>query len=122
MRFAGSMSVLMAAGLLCEPVIAQQTPSPSPAFAAEREAANAALLKAEKLLNDGQRGPDTETCSLMASYFLHVVKAAVAAGAKARVADWPELTSEEQIAVIAKVDGHYDRNKKLRAVACARQS
>lgn len=112
---------LTIAALSFGPVHAQQTDAPSATFIAERDAGNAALWKAEKLLNDGQRGPDTEACSLMASYFLHVAKAAVAAGARTRVADWPELTWEEQNAVMEKVNGHYERNKKLRAVACARK-
>jgi hypothetical protein len=118
MRIREFAIALALAVALARPAAAQQTETPDPIFAAERNAAGAALMQAEKLFNAGQRGPDSEPCKLMASYFLHVVKAAAAAGAKTRVADWSDLTWEEQNAVMQKAGGHYERNKKLREVAC----
>ncbi len=97
----------------------QQRPVQNPQFEAERQAAGAELLKAEKLLNAGQRGPDSETCRLMGSYFLHIVKAAAAAGAETRIAAWSDLTREEQDAVGQKADPHIERNRRLHQVACS---
>ena len=97
----------------------QQQPAQNTEFDAERQAAGADLLKAEKLLNAGERGPDSETCRLMDSYFLHIVKEAAAAGAKTRIAGWSDLTWEEQNAVGQKAASSLiERNKRLREVAC----
>jgi hypothetical protein len=54
----------------------------------------------------------------MEEYFIHMVKAAAAAGAKTRVADWPDLTWQEQSAVMQAIKGNYERNKRLRDVTC----
>ena len=96
----------------------QQAGAPNAQYDAEREAAKTAIIQAEKLLNAGQRGPGSETCKLMDAYFLHIVKVAAAVGAKTRIAEWPELTWEEQNAVAQQVDPLIERNKRLRAVAC----
>jgi hypothetical protein len=120
MKYSGSMSALMAAGLLAGPVFAQQAPVPSPAVTTERDAGNAALIKAEKLLNDNERrGPNSEACALMNKALLHYVKAAVEAGAKTRELNWSQLTLDEQAAVKGKIDVPFDRNNKLRIHACA---
>ena len=97
---------------------AQQPAVPNPEFVAERQAAGADLLEAERLTSAGERGPDSEPCRLMDSYFRHIVKAAAAAGARTRIADWSELTWEEQNAVAQKADAHIERNKRLRTIAC----
>ncbi len=98
--------------------VAQQPAVPKPEFDAERQAAGGDRLKAEKLINAGERGPDSEPCKLMDSYFLHIVKAAAAAGVRTRIAEWSELSWEEQNAVAQKADPLIERNKRLRTLAC----
>lgn len=109
---------LALAWLPASTAVAQQPAAPDAEYAAQWAAAGAARLEAEKLFNAGQRGPDSETCRLMDSYFLHVVKAAAAAGAQTRIVSWTELTWQEQDAVKRKVKDVYERNTRLRAVAC----
>lgn len=109
----------MIAALAAEPTTAQQADTPSSTFKAERDAASEALSKAEASLNAGQRGRDTEACKQMVSYFDHTVRAAAVAGAKTRIADWPDLAWDEQNAVMEKLPAPYDRNKRLRLVACS---
>lgn len=98
---------------------AQQPAAPSREFDAEQQAAQTDLMQAEKLLSaGGKRGPDGEACKLMDAYFLHILKAAVAAGARTRIAAWSDLTWEEQNAVGQKVDGNLHRNKRMHQHAC----
>jgi hypothetical protein len=97
---------------------AQEAGAPNVQFEAEQQAAREAIVAAEKRLNAGERGPDSEPCKLMGDFFLHTVKAAVAAGAKSRIADWSELTWQEQDAVKEWMKGPYNRNLRLRQFAC----
>ena len=113
---------LAVALLLCvstaTPAAAQQQPSSNPEFEAERQAAHDDQLRAEKLVSAGERGPESEACRLMDSYFLHLVKAAAAVGAETRVTAWSELTSREQDAVKQKVTELWARNTRMHQVAC----
>jgi hypothetical protein len=120
MRFAGSISILLAAVLFAGPVIAQQAAAPSPAVIAERDAGTAAIVKAEKLLNGGEkRGPNSEACASMNEALLHYVKGAAEAGAQTRSVGWLELTLAEQAAVKEKIAaGPWERNIKLYRHAC----
>ena len=99
------------------PAAAQQPGAPNAQHDAEWEAAKTAIMTAEKLLNAGQRGPESETCRQMDAYFLHLVKAAAAGGARTRIAGWSELSWDEQNEV-AKTDRLIERNKRLLATAC----
>ena len=96
----------------------QQAGAPNAAFEAEQKAAVEAIIAAEMRLNAGERGPGSEPCRLMGDFFLHTVKAAVAAGAESRIADWSELTWQEQDAVKEWMKGPYERNRRLRQLAC----
>jgi hypothetical protein len=97
----------------------QQPGSADAEFEAEQRAAHEAIMEAEERLARGEtRGPNSGACGLMASYYLHTVKAAAAAGAKTRIADWPDLTQAEQDAVMQSVKGNYARNNRLRQHAC----
>ncbi len=122
MRIQNVAIALALAGASLSPATAQQPGASSPQSNAEREAAGVKLLQAEKLLSAGQRGPESETCKLMDAYFLHIVKVAVAAGAKTRIADWRELTWEEQDAVAKGADPLIERNRRLRSTACSDNS
>jgi hypothetical protein len=102
--------------------LAQQADAPNARFEAERKAALEAITAAEKRLDAGESGPDSEPCRLMGDWFLHTVKAAVAAGAKSRIADWSELTWQEQDAVMERMKGSYERNRRLRQHACTAKS
>ena len=120
MRYPGLMFALLATGLLAGPARGQQPPDTSVAYVAERDAGNADLIKAEKLVNGGaKRGPDGEACSLMTSALLHYVKAAVASGARTRAIAWSELTSDEQ-AEVKKTPGPWQRNVALRQHICTK--
>ena len=88
MRVRDAAIIVALAGAFPMQAGAQQPDISNTQYAAERAVANARLLQAEKQLNAGQRGPESEPCKLMGEYFLHTVKAAVAAGAKTRIADW----------------------------------
>jgi hypothetical protein len=119
MRYTGLTFALLAPVLFAGPAFAQQATALPPAVAAERDAGNVALLKAETLLNnEEERGPNSEACALMNQALLHYVRTAAAAGAKIRVLDWPALTLEEQAAIGGKIDRPFDRNDKLRLHAC----
>lgn len=100
----------------------QQAGAPSAQVETEQKAALEAIMAAEKRLNAGERGPGSETCRLMDDFFLHTVKAAVAAGAKSRIADWSELTWQEQDAVKEWMQCPYERNRRLCQVACTDKS
>jgi hypothetical protein len=114
------IAACLAVGILwAASAAAQQPTAPNPEFHAGRQAARADLIQAEKLLAaGGKRGPDGEACRLMNAYFLYIVKEAAAAGAKTRIAAWPDLTWEEQNAVSQKIDEPLERNKRLRSHAC----
>jgi hypothetical protein len=97
----------------------QQAGHSSAEFEAEQKVALEAIMEAEKRLAAGEtRGPNSAACGLMASYYLHTVKAAAAAGASTRIADWPDLSSAEQEAVMQSMKGKHARNKRLRQHAC----
>ena len=101
----------------------QQPVAPNPEFDAERQAANANQLRVEKLFSAGERGPQSEPCRLMDSYYLHLVKAAAAAGANTRIAGWLELTPQEQDAVKQKMpDVIWARSMRMRQIACRANS
>lgn len=118
MRLNQFCAALMMGCVLSGLAAGQPPPEPDPPFAAEQKAAGETQMQAEKLLAAGERGPDSEPCRLMASYYLHTVKAAAAAGARTRIADWPDLTPAEQEVVMQAVRGTYARNRRLRQVAC----
>lgn len=119
MRVRDAAIIVALAGAFPMHAGAQQPDISNAQYAAERAVANDRLLQAEKLLNAGQRGPESEPCKLMGEYFLHIVKAAAAAGAKTRIADWQELNWEEQDAVATLADPHIERNRRLRQVVCS---
>jgi hypothetical protein len=101
------------------PAVAQQSPVLKPEIGAERQAAQADLMRAEKLLSGGgARVPDSEACKLLDSYFMRIVKIAIAAGAKTRMAAWQDLTLEERNAVGEKVDANLHRDNRMRQHAC----
>jgi hypothetical protein len=101
---------------------AQRAGAPNAQVEAEQKAAAEAIIAAEKRFNAGERGPGSQTCRLMDDFFLHTVKAAVAGGAKSRIADWFELTWQEQDAVKGWMKGSYERHLRLRQVACTDKS
>jgi hypothetical protein len=101
---------------------AQQADAPNARFEAEQKAALEAIVAAEKRLNAGERGPNSETCRLMGDFLFHTVKAAVAGGAKARIEDWSVLTWQEQDSVKQWMPGPYQPNMRLRQVACTEKS
>jgi hypothetical protein len=115
-----AMCLAAAAAAVCGSPASTQPPTntPSASFTAERDAGNAALLWAEKLLSAGQRGPESETCALMNSVLLHYVNAADAAGARTRLLDWSELTPVEKESVMEKINGLFERNSRMRSYAC----
>jgi hypothetical protein len=104
------------------PAPAQQLAEKNPEFEMERQAARADQIQAEKLFSAGEQGPQSAPCRLMDSYFLHLVKAAAAAGANTRVAAWSELTLQEQDAVKQKVTEQWARSTRMRQVACRAKS
>jgi hypothetical protein len=114
----------LATALICTGVAFAQRPETlSSAFIVERDAGNAAQMRAEKLLNRGEpRGPESEACGAMTSALLHYVKAAAEAGAKTRVLKWSELGWDEQAAVKEKVAeqkvGPWNRNIRLHQHVC----
>ncbi|MDP3736983.1 MAG: hypothetical protein Q8R02_06315 [Hyphomonadaceae bacterium] len=98
---------------------AQQASVLPPDAMTERKAGGEAILRAEKLLNGGEvRGPQSEACAEMTGALFHLVKAASLAGARTRVLDWRELAPDEQVAVKEKINGHWERNIRLRSHAC----
>ena len=122
MRFR-KVAIALALGVVASgQAVAQQVDAPNARFEAEQKAAREAIVAAEKRLTAGERGPDSEPCKLMGDFFLHTVKAAVAAGAKSRIADWSELTWQEQDAVRQWMKGPYERNLRLRQFACTDKS
>ena len=122
MRFR-KVAIALALGIAASgQAAAQQADAPNARFEAEQQAAREAIVAAEKRLNAGERGPDSEPCRLMGDFFLHTVKAAVAAGATSRIADWSELTWQEQDAVKQWMKGSYERNLRLRQFACTDKS
>lgn len=115
-EFAVALALIV---LWAAPAASQEPAAPSAEFEAERAAANIDQMRAEKLFSAGERGPRSEPCRLMNSYFLHLVKVAAVAGADTRVADWSELTSHEQDAVKQKLtDVIWARSARLRQAAC----
>jgi hypothetical protein len=104
------------------PALAQQPAASIPEFEVERKAARADQMQAEKLFVAGEQGPQSKPCRLMDSYFLHLVKAAVAAGADTRIAAWPKLTPQERDAVKQKAPEQWERNIRLRQVVCRAKS
>lgn len=118
MRPAGLTCGFVALALLAGAAEAQQGPTLSPAFVAERDAGRAAIEEAEQLINAGAMGPGSRACDLTIRAMEHYRTAAVISGALKPGAVWAMMSEENQRAAVEKTGVQMVRTYALRTHAC----